>query len=117
LRVDTRIEGESRPLPPGVDRAAYRIVQEALTNVTRHANGTSATVRIAYSEADLIVQIDDDGRGSKAAPLSNGGRGISGMRERVAALQGELEAGPRPGGGFRVSARFPLNIDTPPEPG
>lgn len=117
LRVDTRIEGESRPLPPGVDRAAYRIVQEALTNVTRHANGTSASVRIAYSQADLIVQIDDDGRGTTAGPLSNGGRGISGMRERVAALQGELEAGPRPGGGFRVRARLPLNVDTPPEPG
>jgi signal transduction histidine kinase len=116
LRVATRIEGDARPLPPGVDRAAYRIVQEALTNVTRHANSARATVVISYGDDQFSVQIDDDGRGVDAGQLSNGGRGISGMRERVAALHGELDAGPRPGGGFRVWARFPLQLNNDRDP-
>jgi signal transduction histidine kinase len=107
LQVRTRVDGTPRPLPAGTDLAAYRIVQEALTNVTRHAGPASATVLIAYGENDLTVQVDDDGRGPVAA--GNGsGNGIRGMRERVAALGGELAAGPRPGGGFRVKARLPL---------
>ena len=121
LSVHKRIEGTPRPLPPEVDLAAYRIVQEALTNVTRHAGGAEATVRIDYGERDLTVQIDDDGRGTTTAAAPGGGRGIPGMRERVAALGGELEAGPRAGGGFRVLARFPLAADGtqpgPKEPG
>jgi signal transduction histidine kinase len=107
LRVKTSVEGTPRPLPPRVDLAAFRIVQEALTNVTRHAGGAQATIKIGYGERDLTLQIDDDGRGGGAGTPS-GGKGISGMRERAAALDGELEAGPRPGGGFRVRARLPL---------
>jgi signal transduction histidine kinase len=116
LEVRTRVEGIPRPLPAGTDLAAYRIVQESLTNVTRHAGPASATVLVRYGPADLTVQVDDDGRGP-AAPgggpgptgAANGnGNGIRGMRERVAALGGELTTGPRPGGGFRVLAHLPL---------
>jgi signal transduction histidine kinase len=108
LEVRTRVEGTPRPLPAGVDLAAFRIVQEALTNLTRHAGPASATVLVGYGSEELTAQVDDDGRG----PASNGagqGNGIRGMRERAAALGGELAAGPRPGGGFRVRARLPLD--------
>ncbi len=110
LRVRKEVEGQPRSLPAGVDLAAFRIVQEALTNVARHAGPATATVRIAYSERDLAVQIDDDGRGVAAHwARSPGGSGILGMRERTAALGGEFEAGPRPEGGFRVRAVLPLD--------
>jgi signal transduction histidine kinase len=108
LPVSAKVEGAPRPLPAGTDLAAFRIVQESLTNVTRHAGPASATVRIAYGDRELTVQVDDDGRGP-AATNGLGGNGIRGMRERVAALGGELTAGPRPGGGFRVLARLPLD--------
>jgi signal transduction histidine kinase len=112
LEVRTRVEGTPRPLPAGTDLAAYRIVQESLTNVTRHAGPASATVLIAYGDKDLTVQVDDDGRGPAATgntgTAKGNGNGIRGMRERVAALGGELATGPRPGGGFRVKARLPL---------
>jgi signal transduction histidine kinase len=106
LRVHTWVEGTPRPLPAGVDLAAFRIVQEALTNVTRHAGPATATVVVGYGPDDLTVQVDDDGRG-RSATRNPGGNGIRGMRERVAALGGELTTGARPGGGFRVQARFP----------
>jgi signal transduction histidine kinase len=110
LVVETRTDGEARPLPFAVDVAAFRIVQEALTNVTRHAGPATATVRVSYGDRDLSVQVDDDGRGrSPQGKAPGGGKGIVGMRERVAALGGELQAGPRPGGGFRVRARLPLD--------
>ncbi len=109
LEVRTEREGEVRPLPFGVDVAAYRIVQEALTNVTRHAGPATATVRIAYGDRDLVVQVEDDGRGPPAYGRPGSGKGILGMRERVAALGGDLEAGPQPDGGFRVRARLPLD--------
>jgi signal transduction histidine kinase len=108
LRVRTRVEGTPRPLPAGVDLAAFRIVQEALTNVTRHAGPATATVLVRYGADDLTVQVDDGGRGPSAT-RSPGGNGIRGMRERVAALGGELTIDARPGGGFRVQARFPLD--------
>jgi signal transduction histidine kinase len=109
FEVRTETVGEARPLPFGVDVAAFRIVQEALTNVTRHAGPATATVHIAYGDQDLIVQVDDDGRGVVQRIRSEPGKGIVGMRERVAALGGELEAGPLPGGGFRVRARLPVD--------
>jgi signal transduction histidine kinase len=109
LKVRTETEGEVRRLPFGVDVAAFRIVQEALTNVTRHAGRATATVRIAYDDRELTVEIDDDGHGRPAPNGAGGGKGIVGMRERAAALGGELQAGPRPGGGFRVRARLPLD--------
>lgn len=106
LDVSSRIEGEPRPLPAPVDAAAYRIVQEALTNVVRHARATHATVTIGYGPRNLTLQIEDDGQGG-AAKATAGGNGIRGMRERVSALGGELEAAPLPGHGFRVRARLP----------
>jgi signal transduction histidine kinase len=122
LEVRTRVEGTPRPLPAGTDLAAYRIVQESLTNVTRHAGPATATVRIAYGRDALTVQVDDDGKGLESAggrPGSDSdrsnrrpdrsGNGIRGMRERVAALGGDLTAGSRPGGGFRVLAHLPLD--------
>ena len=109
LAVRTEIDGSPRPLPFSVDAAAYRIVQEALTNVTRHAGPATAIVRVCYAERDLAVQVDDDGSGPPPGPPAGNGNGIIGMRERAVALDGELQAGPRPGGGFRVRARLPLD--------
>jgi signal transduction histidine kinase len=108
LEVRTETEGPVRPLPFAVDVAAFRIVQEALTNVTRHSGAAAATVHVSYSDRNVTVQIDDDGRGS-GSHTQGGGTGISGMRARVNALGGELQAGPRPQGGFRVRARLPLD--------
>jgi signal transduction histidine kinase len=140
------VDGEPAELPPAVDLAAYRVVQESLTNVVRHAGGARATVRVAFGPADLVVEVTDDGAGAPRAARSAGapprgpspqgspgppgpdpsatrftgappwgspdpsgsGHGIAGMRERVAALGGELQAGPGPRGGFRVRARLPL---------
>src|SRR5205085_772573 len=108
LAVRTHIDDTPRPLPAGVDLAAYRIVQEALTNVARHAGPAVATVRVAYGDGELTVEVEDDGRGRAPTSTSGGGNGIPGMRERAAALGGRLETGPRPGGGFRVQARLPV---------
>jgi signal transduction histidine kinase len=110
LEVRAETDGEVRRLPFAVDVAAFRIVQEALTNVTRHAGPATATVRVSYGDRDLTVQVDDDGRGQQGSGRAPGsGEGITGMRERAAALGGELQAAPRPGGGFRVLARLPLD--------
>jgi signal transduction histidine kinase len=109
LEVRTETEGKVRAVPFSVDVAAYRIVQEALTNVTRHAGPATATVRVSYGERDLTVEVDDDGHGGPAPNGAGSGKGIVGMRERAAALGGELQAGPRAGGGFRVWARLPLD--------
>jgi signal transduction histidine kinase len=100
------LDDDDRPeqLPPSVELAAYRIVQEALTNVSRHARARSATVRLRYADDDVTVEVEDDGVGGAATP----GNGITGMRERAAALGGVAEAGPRPGGGFRVVAHLPI---------
>jgi signal transduction histidine kinase len=106
LRVEASVSGEPRPLPALVDLTAYRIVQESLTNVRRHAGAATATVTIRYEPADLVIEVDDDGRG----PAADGGRtgyGLAGMAERSAAVGGRLEAGRKPGGGFRVTARLP----------
>jgi signal transduction histidine kinase len=114
LAVRLQVEGTPSPLPAGVDLSAYRIVQEALTNVVKHAGPAQAQVTIGYRDRDVTVEVTDDGRGA-AAPAGDGrggtGHGLVGMRERVAAFGGELEAGPRPGGGFRVAARLPLAAD------
>ena len=112
LPVTLRVEGTPRPLPEAVDLSAYRIVQEALTNTLKHAAGATAEVVVRYLDADVELEVTDDGRGV-AAPGSVGeaphaGRGLIGMRERVALFHGELVAGPEPRGGFRVRARLPL---------
>jgi signal transduction histidine kinase len=111
LAVRLRVEGTPSPLPAGVDLSAYRIVQEALTNVVKHAGPARAQVVVGYRDQDVTVEVTDDGLGV-GAPTGDGqarvGHGLIGMRERVAAFGGDLEAGPRPGGGFRVAARLPL---------
>ncbi|MEV5749452.1 sensor histidine kinase [Actinoallomurus sp. NPDC052308] len=106
VRVDVRRRGERRPLPPEVDLSAYRIIQEAVTNVVRHADATSCTVSIDYQDEDVSIEVVDDGRGHGTTPGT--GYGLVGMRERAALLHGDLTAGPRPEGGFRVTARLPL---------
>jgi signal transduction histidine kinase len=114
LEVGLLVSGTPGALPAEVDRAAYRIVQEALTNVRRHAgSGAAAGVRLAYGSADLVVYVTDDGERTGPPPTTEdapdtGGTGIAGMRQRVEALGGEFRAGPRPEGGFEVYARFPL---------
>src|ERR1700754_3230931 len=110
LPVTVTVTGTQRALPPEADQAAYRIVQEALTNVSRHAGRASARVHLHYSPDALSVQVDDDGAGAGTGtgPRSAGpGLGLIGMRERVTALGGELQAGPRDGGGFQVYAELP----------
>jgi signal transduction histidine kinase len=107
LPATVTIFGTRRELPAEVDRAAYRIVQEALTNVSRHAGGAAATVRIDYADEELIVQVDDGGTADPDAPPVPG-TGLLGMRERVAALGGRLRAEPRPEGGFTVRAELPV---------
>ncbi|MFI2651916.1 sensor histidine kinase [Micromonospora fulviviridis] len=103
LAIRTEV-AEIRPLPPEVDLAAYRIVQEALTNVTRHATATAAVVRVRPDRDDVLVEVEDDGTGGPGAP----GNGILGMGERARALGGSLTTGSGPDGGFRVCARLPL---------
>ncbi|MFR9777996.1 sensor histidine kinase [Micromonospora sp. MS34] len=106
--VAVEVDGVPRALPVAVDLAAYRVVQEALTNVLRHAGPASATVRIRYAPAEVAVEITDTGRGAAAAPARAGGFGLAGMRERVTALGGSFTAGPAPAGGYRVYATLPV---------
>ncbi|MFC8403121.1 sensor histidine kinase [Streptomyces griseoincarnatus] len=111
LEVSVREEGAARALPPGVDLTAYRIVQEALTNVTKHAAGRGARVGLDWGGGRLTVTVSDDGGAAAGPPALSDrppGYGLIGMRERAAAVGGELTAGPRPEGGFLVTARLPL---------
>ena len=134
LSVDTPpetsgVSGVPRALPPGIDLAAFRVVQEGLTNVLKHAGPAPTTVRLEYRPRDLLVTVSDDGPPPGSAPAAAagpgaagpgtagparaagpgpGGRGLIGLRERIAVYGGELDAGPRPGGGWRLAARIPL---------
>jgi signal transduction histidine kinase len=105
VRVDVRWHGQRCELPAEVDACAFRIIQEALANVVRHAGTGSCRVCIDYREEELSIEVTDEGSGT---PVADTGYGIAGMRERAALLQGELSAGPRPEGGFRVAALLPL---------
>jgi signal transduction histidine kinase len=105
--VELEVMGERREVPPSVDQAAYRIVQESLTNTRRHAGAAHARVTLRYTADELTVQIEDDGPGGPVPAVPSGGNGLPGMRERAAALGGSLTAGPRAEGGFRVQARLP----------
>jgi signal transduction histidine kinase len=127
-QVEVVVEGDTTDLPPAVDLAAYRVIQESLTNVVKHAGPAAITVRIAYHPDKLVVEVSNDsaapttGTKPSATPSANASRGsgtepgiagelgsgIAGMRERVVAAGGMLEAGPRPGGGFRVLATLPV---------
>jgi signal transduction histidine kinase len=106
--VEVKISGARRELPAMVDLTAYRIVQESLTNVLRHAGPTTATVQVTYEPRQVLVEVADRGRARPGGQAPGGGHGLAGMRERVAAVGGTLEAGPRAAGGFRVLARLPL---------
>ncbi|MFD9324879.1 sensor histidine kinase [Streptomyces sp. NPDC060065] len=120
LEVSVHQEGTARPLPPGVDLTAYRIVQEALTNVTKHARTGSARVRLAWNRDRVTITVADDGGGARTAPTASTGPsastaadrppgyGLIGMRERATAVGGHLSAGRRPEGGFLVSTQLPL---------
>ncbi len=110
LQISTSVTGEPQPLSPGVDLTAYRIVQEALTNVTKHAGTASASVRLDYSRSLLTISISDNGHGSEQA--GEPGYGLIGMNERAISVGGELSAGFRPGGGFEVSTKLPLEPRT-----
>nr|BFE83898.1 sensor histidine kinase [Planobispora longispora] len=129
LAVRTEVLGEPLDLPAEIDHAAARIIQESLTNVVRHSGTSAAEISVRYGAAELTVRVDDDGtdggpddgddpgggpddgEAGAAAETAGRGFGITGMRERAVALGGTLEAGPRPGGGFRVLARIPLRKD------
>jgi signal transduction histidine kinase len=108
LQVKLEVEGEPVPLPAGVDLCAYRVVQEGLTNALKHAGAGQAEVVLRYAPRAFEVEIRDDGRGSSDLSGEGAGHGLIGMRERVTLYGGELKAGPREGGGFRVHAHLPL---------
>ncbi len=108
------IRGDERPLPPGIELAAFRIVQEALTNVVKHGgDAATATVELRYETDALHITINDTGCGAVSQLTdTGGGHGIIGMRERVETYDGQLAAGPRPGGDYRVDASLPTNTAT-----
>ena len=111
LEVSLSIDGDPTALPSAVDVSAYRIVQEALTNVLKHAGPARAEVTVGCADSAVTIEVTDDGPGATAA-AGSGGQGLTGMRERVAIFGGELRAGPRPGGGYAVRARLPLGDDS-----
>ncbi|MER0240972.1 sensor histidine kinase [Streptomyces sp. HSW2009] len=115
LAVTVTTEEEARPLSPGVDLTAYRIIQEALTNATKHAADHTARVRLRYDTSRLLITITNDGAAHDGAlpPMPGGGYGLMGMRERAHSVGGELRAGPRPEGGFEVTAALPFQPHTP----
>lgn len=109
LRLDVHWLGTRRPLPPELDLAAFRIIQESVTNAVRHSGGRHCRVSVEYLDEELAIEITDDGHGgARTAPAAGTGYGIAGMRERVGLLNGRFSAGSRPEGGFRVAARLPL---------
>jgi signal transduction histidine kinase len=110
VTIDARLDGEDcPPIPSALEGAAYRIAQEALTNVLRHAGARTATLRVLLGPAALELEILDDGAGVSAAS-EGGGHGVRGMRERAAAVGGSVDAGPREEGGWRVHARLPMPV-------
>jgi signal transduction histidine kinase len=108
LEVDLRVEGDPAGLSAGLDLSAYRIVQEALTNVVKHAAPARASVRVHVGGRWVELEVVDDGADAVSPPIEGAGHGLVGMRERVGLYGGELEAGPQAGGGFRVWARLPV---------
>jgi signal transduction histidine kinase len=110
LPVQLEVHGEPRDLPRALDVSAYRVLQEALSNVLRHAGAVPTSVSVRHDPAALVVEVDDEGSGVSSPSVEGppGGHGLLGIRERVALFGGAVEAGPRPEGGFRLSARFPL---------
>ena len=122
VRVTLEVSGHARPAPAGVDLSAFRIIQEALTNVVKHAGtGAACVVSLAYTDADLVLRVTDDGGraawGGPATDMGGTGHGVIGMRERVNLCGGTFTAGPRPQGGFQVTAALPLPAITLPDAG
>jgi signal transduction histidine kinase len=110
LETTLTVTGHRCALPAAVDLAAYRIVQESLTNAIRHAGPATVSVELGYGDDELRIDVADTGRGSPAGAVSEGtGHGLAGMRERAAAVGGSVESGPSPGGGYRVAAMLPLH--------
>jgi len=109
LPVELKIEGDPLPLSAGVDLTAYRLVQEGLTNALKHARAERAQVLVRYDDANIEVTVSDDGVGAGGGDGDGGGHGLVGVRERVAVYGGDLEAGPRPEGGFRLRAKLPVS--------
>jgi signal transduction histidine kinase len=113
VAVSVAVQGSRVPLPPGLDLAAYRVVQEAVTNVVKHAGASSCQVNVSYTPDEVALEIRDNGRGpagSAGPDLQRGGHGLTGMRERVAMYGGQFAAGSASGGGFVVTARLPLAV-------
>jgi signal transduction histidine kinase len=111
LRVTHEVSGQARQLPEAVELTAYRVIQESLTNTRKHAGCDTAVVRLGYAPGALRLAVEDDGKqATQATRQPAEGHGITGMRERVAALGGRLSAGPRPEGGYRVLAELPLRV-------
>ncbi|HSR83506.1 MAG TPA: ATP-binding protein [Streptosporangiaceae bacterium] len=111
LQVELTVSGQPAALPAGLDLTAYRVIQEALTNVMKHSGQASTAVRLDYRSDELVVGVSDDGPQVKQPSLpatAGSGRGLLGLRERVSLYGGDVDAGPRPGGGWRVTARLPL---------
>ncbi len=112
LRIWINVDGRRGDVPAGIDLSAYRIIQEALTNVIKHGAASAAEVTISYCPDSVAVEVNDEGTGTPPdrvpPPRTGAGHGIIGMRERVAVYGGEFSAGPGPDGGFRVRARFPI---------
>jgi signal transduction histidine kinase len=113
LPVDYRIKGDPRPLPPGIDLSAYRIVQEALTNALKHGGPARTEVLVSYGRGALELEIVNDGGGEVNGGGDGSGHGLVGMRERVALYGGKLESGPRRGGGYAVRALLPVRRPGP----
>jgi signal transduction histidine kinase len=107
VRVDVTWRGDRRPLPPEIDQSAFRVIQEAVTNVVRHSGTHACRITIGFQEDEVSIEIVDNGHGLSHTRSGGGGFGLLGMRERVAMLSGQFSAGPRPEGGFRVAARLP----------
>ncbi|NGN65135.1 sensor histidine kinase [Streptomyces sp. A7024] len=118
ITVDFKVDGTPRELPSSIELTAYRIVQEALTNTRKHGGpNAGATVRLTYGDSGVELLVEDDGRGAERELVEEGGadglgHGLIGMRERVGMVGGRLETGPRPGGGFRITALLPLKPAT-----
>ena len=113
LPVEVEVLGSRGQVPSGIDLAAYRVVQEALTNCLKHAGATRATVTLTYHAAAVEIEVVDDGKNAAAPEDAPAGHGLLGMRERVAVYAGELSVGPLDGGGFRVHATFPCAEPAP----
>ncbi|MEU0809161.1 histidine kinase [Streptomyces sp. NPDC005970] len=113
LPVELTVSGTPRPVPSGVGLAAYRVVQEALTNTVKHAAGSTAAITVAYGDDGLRVEVTDTGGTPSASAATGGGRGLIGLRERLSVYGGTLHTGPRPGGGYRVEAEIPLEKTCP----